>query len=97
MALQELQLSSVNLPAHWQPPNYQFNERVIVFICGTQQSIGTIKGMEYVETSNQYGYGTELEVGWYFYVKIDANQPQSTTTVVAIEPQANVMKLPANW
>lgn len=94
MALQGLQLSSINIPAHWQPPGYEFNERVVVFASSPSESTGVIIGMEYIESSNQYGTDDEIEIGWHFHVLFDENQPHKIYNPVGIYHQSIVTKQP---
>ncbi len=97
MAFSKLQSSSINIPAHWEPPRFTFNERVNVLVCGSRARIGTVKGMEYIESTNQYGQEDAFQIGWMFYVVIDKNDPYSRVSPVVIEPQSNLYKLSAHW
>jgi hypothetical protein len=97
MAFSKLQSGSVRIPAHWQPPRFTFNERVRVLVCGSRATTGIVKGMEYIESPDQYGQKDALEIGWTFYVLVNENDPYVQSSPVVIEPQSNLYKLSPDW
>jgi hypothetical protein len=76
MAFSQLsQAKSLGIPAHWQQPLYQFNERVKFFCPALGWKTGVIRGIDFIESEDEYGSRTPIDTGWYYEVLIDKNHP----------------------
>lgn len=53
--------------------------------------------MEYIFREEQYGKGTDTELGWHYNLLMDEDEPSYFSDPVTIVPERYLIKYPENW
>ena len=83
------------IPKSWTPPRYTFNDRVVVMDDYYGWSVGTIKGLSYVEEPDQYGQDCISEPGWHYAIAVDEGMPLMRFAPLVTIHQSSLVKHPA--
>lgn len=98
MAFSRIQSTSIPFPSDWELPYFDLGEWIIAFPGAYHHPrIGQIVGLEYIFKEEQYGKGTDVDLGWHYNILIDRNDPFYKSDPVVIVHETYLIKCPPYW